>query len=179
MSKLHARDGWYFEPKDDGSVVLTGYRVHEVFDRETWAKVVEHCSGLSVRELVHRAHATARSKGWHDNALRADELAQTHSEATAILRDVLQGAEADRFGALVALIHSEASEALEAYRDRGLDAWAREKDGKPEGVAAELADIVIRIGDVCGLYGIDLDAAIRQKMAFNETRPHRHGGKAL
>jgi hypothetical protein len=28
-------------------------------------------------------------------------------------------------------------------------------------------------------YGIDLDAAILEKHAFNKTRPHRHGGKSL
>ena len=32
---------------------------------------------------------------------------------------------------------------------------------------------------VCGAYGIDLEAAIGMKMAYNSTRPRRHGGKKL
>ena len=46
---------------------------------------------------------------------------------------------------------------------------------KPEGYAIELADAVIRIADLCGYMGIDLEAAIREKMAYNATRPHKHG----
>ncbi|WFR64178.1 hypothetical protein P9222_08390 [Paenibacillus amylolyticus] len=50
---------------------------------------------------------------------------------------------------------------------------------KPCGIPSELADIVIRVLDVCGHYGIDLEKAIQEKMAYNATRPQRHGGKVL
>ena len=53
---------------------------------------------------------------------------------------------------------------------------ATERRGeKPEGVAVELADAVIRIADLCGHLGIDLEAAIALKMDYNETRPFKHG----
>ena len=39
----------------------------------------------------------------------------------------------------------------------------------------ELADAVIRIADICGRYDIDLAFAIREKMAYNATRPAMHG----
>jgi NTP pyrophosphatase (non-canonical NTP hydrolase) len=78
---------------------------------------------------------------------------------------------------LLCLIHSEVSEALEAWRIRGLDAWLG-TGGKPEGVASELADVIIRIGDMAARYEIDLDAAVAEKMAFNATRPHKHGKRA-
>ena len=48
---------------------------------------------------------------------------------------------------------------------------------KPEGVAVELADCVIRIMDYCGHAGIDIEEAIRIKHEYNKTRPYRHGGK--
>ena len=48
---------------------------------------------------------------------------------------------------------------------------------KPEGIPAELADVLIRVLHMCAFFGIDIEAAIADKMAFNETRPHRNGGK--
>jgi len=50
---------------------------------------------------------------------------------------------------------------------------------KPEGVPSELADIVIRALDAAGAWGIDLEAIIDEKLAYNITRGHRHGGKAV
>lgn len=82
----------------------------------------------------------------------------------------------------IALFHSELSEALECVRDgRGLgEVWYRE-DGKPEGYLVELADVVIRIAAHVRNHGLtkQFSIALLEKLAFNETRPHRHGGKAL
>lgn len=50
---------------------------------------------------------------------------------------------------------------------------------KPEGIPSELADIVLRVCDMCGYYGIDLEAIITIKMEYNATRGHRHGGKLI
>lgn len=43
--------------------------------------------------------------------------------------------------------------------------------------AEEMADVIIRLGDMAQEYGIDLQTAVIQKMLYNESRPHRHGGK--
>ena len=83
-------------------------------------------------------------------------------------------------GELLALVHSEISEALEVYRIRGEsglnDIWHRE-DGKPEGFTVELADTLIRIFDMWAAYELDLEDALKTKMEFNKSRPYRHGNK--
>lgn len=92
------------------------------------------------------------------------------------------------FGDIIALCHSELSEALEEYRNGMPMMYNKCKvtlyeddpiNSKPEGIAIELADCIIRILDYCGHKGIDIEEAIRIKHEYNKTRTYRHGGKKL
>jgi NTP pyrophosphatase (non-canonical NTP hydrolase) len=73
----------------------------------------------------------------------------------------------------LANIHGEVSEALECVRDGYVIGY--QTGEKPEGLPSELADIVIRVADLCGHLGINLERAIEVKMQYNATRPHKHG----
>ncbi len=101
---------------------------------------------MNVTELQKEAHAIARAKGWWD--------------------------EERSFGDLIALVHSELSEALEAYREHPnpLPPYDRtftlEKlpNGKPVGVASELADVVIRVADMAEHHRIDVTSYLSGAM---------------
>lgn len=69
-------------------------------------------------------------------------------------------------GTKLALIHSEVSEALEADRKGDYDNFVE-----------ELADVCIRVFDLCGAMGIDLGNAIDEKMEVNKGRGWKHGKK--
>ena len=81
----------------------------------------------------------------------------------------------------IALMHSELSEALEDIREGSIGHWRgySTANGKPCGVPSELADVVIRVMHFCGKHGINLGAAVLEKMQYNESRPFKHGGKVL
>lgn len=119
---------------------------------------------MTISEAQQKAHQNAIDKGWWEDQLWGNRRVDPEAAAKLIPEKLC-------------LIHSEISEALEEYRAGKLEAY--EVNGKPEGIPAELADVVIRVMDLCGALGIDLESAIATKMAYNATRPHRHGGKRI
>lgn len=109
---------------------------------------------MNINDLKVEAHETAVSKGWWDNPPSVPEL--------------------------LMLIVSEASEALEWYREHDGDLRPmRNADGKPEGVPSELADILIRVLDMSDALNIDIESALRTKLDYNLTRTFKHGFKLL
>ena len=104
----------------------------------------------NLNELAFEIHKTAIEKGWWKGNRNTGEL--------------------------LCLIHSEVSEALEDYRNDKMQPYLDDK-GKPCGFPSELADIIIRALDLSASMGLNIQHQVLQKMKYNTTRAHRHGGK--
>lgn len=65
-------------------------------------------------------------------------------------------------GEKIALIHTELSEALEAYRHKQFQ--------MEDGFEERLADTALRIIHLCGVLGIDLNESITTKLDINKDR---------
>ena len=125
-----------------------------------------------INNLCLKAYKNACQKGWHDRPRSLlEELALVHSEVS----EAVEEARVSEFLVDSYIIDEDTG----ARRYIAPEGWSRDKYGhlKPEGLPAELADTCIRIFDICGKMGIDLEHAIKIKMEYNETRPRRHGGK--
>ena len=71
-------------------------------------------------------------------------------------------------GELIALMHSELSEALELLRD--------ELSTKNQ-IATELADVILRVMDMAEKFKYPVARALIDKMELNKLRTFRHGKK--
>lgn len=129
---------------------------------------------MNMNEWAKEIHANAVAHGWWESERELPEI--------------------------LMLIVSELSEALEEYRAGRPMVWhacaadgepctsecatydANEKgcivEGtleKPEGIAVEVIDALIRILDWCGKEELDVEALVKEKHEYNKTRPYKHG----
>ena len=103
---------------------------------------------ISIEDLMLYCHASAVAGGWYQDPKTKEPSKRN-------------------FGEIIALIHSELSEALEGARQD----LQSDKIPKFTAVEEELADALIRIFDVAGALNLHLGAAFIAKFKYNQTRP--------
>jgi NTP pyrophosphatase (non-canonical NTP hydrolase) len=119
---------------------------------------------VAVNSLFSDIHAANVKAGWWTNPHTGESILETRN-----------------VGEILMLIVSEVAEAMEGHR-KGL-----QDDKLPHRsmLEVELADVIIRIGDLACAKGLDVGGAIKEKLAYNANRADhklenrvKPGGKA-
>lgn len=121
-----------------------------------------------LNKLKEEIYANAVSKGFYKNPTSVPtKIALIHSEASEML-------EADRANRYAELDEKDI-QLMDALSDK---AFKRCFIGMvKDTLEDELADTIIRLLDVAGYLEIDIEAHLRLKMRYNAMRTYQHGGK--
>lgn len=120
----------------------------------------------NINEICKIQHEAAKQKGFYDNPSELGTLLML------IVSELGEALEADRTGrwsdieAFESMLNDDVSELqkIEAFKMYVKDSFED-----------EIADVFLRLFDLCGYMGIDIDKNIKYKMWYNATRPNLHG----
>ena len=134
---------------------------------------------MNINELAKEVHETAVAHGWWEKPPTLPEaLCLIHAELSEALEEYREGNP---------LIYGTCALAAEDCKFSGVcDRVGRPGEGegidgpcKPEGIAVELADVILRTLDLMAALGVDVDAVVMAKHKYNLGREYRHGGKTV
>jgi NTP pyrophosphatase (non-canonical NTP hydrolase) len=126
---------------------------------------------MTIKKMQDKAFANALKHGFHHKGQNIGEMLML------IVSELGEALESDRKGRR---FDRKDTEWLSIYANRKTDDDADTFDMMfiekvKDTFEDELADVVIRVADMCGYLGIDLESHIKAKMKYNESRPHKHG----
>ena len=134
---------------------------------------------MNINELAKEVHENAVAHGWWEKPPTLPEaLCLIHAELAEALEEYREGNP---------LIYGTCALAAEDCKFSGVcDRVGRPGEGegidgpcKPEGIAVELADVILRTLDLMAALGVDVDAVVMAKHKYNLGREYRHGGKTV
>ena len=99
-----------------------------------------------------------------ETAIKGQSLNELASLCHQIAREKGFWDEKRNIGEALMLIVTELAEAMEAYRHQDNEEFKE-----------EMADTFIRLLDLCGGLGIDIEGEIYKKSIKNKNRPYKHG----
>ena len=126
----------------------------------------------SLEAVADDIHKTAVEHGWWDDLAR---MQQQIGNAVAPLDEIAKSrhqAELAYQLSKMMLICSEVSEAVEGLRDHNK---ADDKLPQYKMVEVEMADVLIRVFDLCKKFDWNVIDAMLDKMEYNKSRPYKHG----
>lgn len=124
------------------------------------------CEKMSINEWAAAIYNNSKAHGWWDEPRNPVEtIALCHSELSEALEE-------DRAGHKMEWYACEASMCKTVEIDCDT---CPEKSGKPEGVAVEMIDCIIRILDYLAGVGVDIEGILARKHEYNKKRPYKHG----
>lgn len=123
---------------------------------------------MTLNELAKEIHENAVAHGfWDEDRPLPEVLMLIVSELAEALEEARAG---DKMNGRISCMHYYSGEEY-------ISSAPANCCKKPEGIAVEVADALIRILDWCGHEGIDIEGIVREKHEYNKTRPYKHGKK--
>lgn len=140
---------------------------------------------MKLNEFAADVHALAVEKGWWEPAPSFPEvIAMCHCELSEALQEYREGKPLVYHSCTAIKENRVPCGYVETLDCAKFISEEERKDciycsTKPEGVAVELADAILRILDYCAFAGIDIESVLETKHEYNKGRAYRHGGKLI
>lgn len=163
---------WHEVLQEEQVIVFTSSGSKDISQKQ-FLDVILDDEGLN--GLAQECNATAHEKGWYDGP-----PLNTGERFMLMVTEIAEAMEEHRAGHKPDEVYYTSGGFKSPYprMERNVVSTDEERNPrKPEGVPIELADAIIRMMDFCGENNIDIEYAVRLKMAYNKTRSYRHGGK--
>ena len=124
-----------------------------------------------MENLIKESHRIAKGKGfWDEERNRPEMLMLIVSEVSEALEALRRNYYWDPFKAV------ELYDSIKDRLDPGLvENWKKQFETSiKSSFEDELADVAIRLFDLCGGLNIDLEKHIKMKMKYSSLRPYKH-----
>jgi len=129
-----------------------------------------------MKDLIAKAHGTAKEKGFWDTERNVSEMLMLIVSELAEAQEALRKNHYADKAVANGLFHDIALEEIDEDFHVNKGIWKSLFEEKiKSSFEDEIADVAIRLFDLCGGLNIDLDKHIELKMKYNSMRGYKHG----
>jgi NTP pyrophosphatase (non-canonical NTP hydrolase) len=129
-----------------------------------------------MKNLIAQAHGTAKEKGFWDTERNVSEMLMLIVSEVAEAQEALRKNHYANQEVVDSLAQDlELDKTDEEFLLKTLVWKGKFEDNIKSTFQDEIADVAIRLFDLCGGMGIDLEKHIEMKMKYNSMRGYKHG----
>lgn len=129
-----------------------------------------------MKNLIAQAHGTAKEKGFWDTERNVSEMLMLIVSEVAEAQEALRKNHYANPAVVESLAHDlELDRTDEEFLLKTLVWKSKFEENIKSSFQDEIADVAIRLFDLCGGMGIDLEKHIEMKMKYNSMRGYKHG----